>query len=119
MKCNAYPARREGEGKLECEEHEDGESDARWCQGNEKMGVSPFLILRINELARLIRATSVTPVRIHAGCDTQEHEAPRSFSRRSMRSWNKAPGTLQGPEKMEDYPLWDSTAMISFMALAR
>jgi len=28
------------------------------------------------------------------------------------------PGTLQGPEKLEDYPLWDSTAMISFMALA-
>jgi acyl carrier protein len=30
----------------------------------------------------------------------------------------QAPGTLQGPEKLEDYPLWDSTAMISFMALA-
>jgi acyl carrier protein len=29
-----------------------------------------------------------------------------------------APGTLQGPEKLEDYPFWDSTAMISFMALA-
>jgi hypothetical protein len=29
-----------------------------------------------------------------------------------------APGTLQGPEKLDDYPLWDSTAMISFMALA-
>ena len=29
-----------------------------------------------------------------------------------------APGTLQGPEKVDDYPLWDSTAMISFMALA-
>jgi hypothetical protein len=28
------------------------------------------------------------------------------------------PGTLQGPEQLEDYPLWDSTAMISFMALA-
>jgi acyl carrier protein len=28
------------------------------------------------------------------------------------------PGTLQGPEKLDDYPLWDSTAMISFMALA-
>jgi len=28
------------------------------------------------------------------------------------------PGTVQGPEKLEDYPLWDSTAMISFMALA-
>ncbi|MBZ5678398.1 MAG: acyl carrier protein [Acidobacteriia bacterium] len=28
------------------------------------------------------------------------------------------PGTLQGPEKLEDFPLWDSTAMISFMALA-
>jgi acyl carrier protein len=28
------------------------------------------------------------------------------------------PGTLRGPEKLEDYPLWDSTAMISFMALA-
>ncbi len=27
-------------------------------------------------------------------------------------------GTLQGPEKLEDIPLWDSTAMISFMALA-
>jgi acyl carrier protein len=29
-----------------------------------------------------------------------------------------APGTLQGPEELDDYPLWDSTAMISFMALA-
>ena len=28
------------------------------------------------------------------------------------------PGTLTGPEKLDDYPLWDSTAMISFMALA-
>ena len=28
------------------------------------------------------------------------------------------PGTLQGPERLEDFPLWDSTAMISFMALA-
>jgi acyl carrier protein len=28
------------------------------------------------------------------------------------------PGTLKGPEKLEDFPLWDSTAMISFMALA-
>jgi hypothetical protein len=28
------------------------------------------------------------------------------------------PGTLQGPEKLEDFPLWDSTAMISVMALA-
>lgn len=28
------------------------------------------------------------------------------------------PGTLQGPEQLDDYPLWDSTAMISFMALA-
>jgi hypothetical protein len=27
-------------------------------------------------------------------------------------------GTLQGPEKLEEYYLWDSTAMISFMALA-
>jgi hypothetical protein len=27
-------------------------------------------------------------------------------------------GTLQGPEELDDYPLWDSTAMISFMALA-
>ncbi len=29
-----------------------------------------------------------------------------------------APGTLKGPEELDDYPLWDSTAMISFMALA-
>ena len=29
-----------------------------------------------------------------------------------------APGTLTGPEKLEDFPLWDSTAVISFMALA-
>jgi acyl carrier protein len=28
------------------------------------------------------------------------------------------PGTVRGPEKLDDYPLWDSTAMISFMALA-
>lgn len=28
------------------------------------------------------------------------------------------PGTLQGPEELDDYTLWDSTAMISFMALA-
>ncbi len=28
------------------------------------------------------------------------------------------PGTLQGSEQLDDYPLWDSTAMISFMALA-
>jgi acyl carrier protein len=28
------------------------------------------------------------------------------------------PGTLQGSEALEDYPFWDSTAMISFMALA-
>jgi acyl carrier protein len=27
-------------------------------------------------------------------------------------------GTLQGSEKLEGYYLWDSTAMISFMALA-
>ena len=29
-----------------------------------------------------------------------------------------APGTLQGPEKLEDFPLWDSTAMMSYIALA-
>jgi hypothetical protein len=28
------------------------------------------------------------------------------------------PGTLQGPEKLDSFPFWDSTAMISFMALA-
>ena len=28
------------------------------------------------------------------------------------------PPTLRGPEKLDDYPLWDSTAIISFMALA-
>jgi acyl carrier protein len=28
-----------------------------------------------------------------------------------------APGTLQGPENLEDFPLWDSTSMISFIAL--
>jgi acyl carrier protein len=28
------------------------------------------------------------------------------------------PGTLEGPEMLDDYPLWDSTAMISFMTLA-
>ena len=28
------------------------------------------------------------------------------------------PGTLQGPELLQDFPLWDSTAMISFMGLA-
>lgn len=28
------------------------------------------------------------------------------------------PPTLQGPEKLDDYPLWDSTAIITFMALA-
>jgi hypothetical protein len=28
------------------------------------------------------------------------------------------PGTLEGPEQLDDFPLWDSTAMISFMALA-
>jgi hypothetical protein len=28
------------------------------------------------------------------------------------------PATLQGPEKLEDFHLWDSTAMVSFMALA-
>jgi acyl carrier protein len=28
------------------------------------------------------------------------------------------PGTLQGPEKLGDFYLWDSTAMVSFMALA-
>lgn len=28
------------------------------------------------------------------------------------------PGTVQGPEALDDFPLWDSTAMISFMALA-
>jgi hypothetical protein len=27
-------------------------------------------------------------------------------------------GTLQGTETLDDYPLWDSTAIISFMALA-
>jgi len=27
-------------------------------------------------------------------------------------------GTLVGPEKLDDYPLWDSTAIITFMALA-
>jgi len=27
-------------------------------------------------------------------------------------------GTLTGAESLEDYPLWDSTAIISFMALA-
>ena len=25
---------------------------------------------------------------------------------------------LEGPEKLDDYPLWDSTAIITFMALA-
>jgi hypothetical protein len=29
-----------------------------------------------------------------------------------------APGTLTGTEKLEDYPMWDSTAMMTFMALA-
>jgi hypothetical protein len=29
-----------------------------------------------------------------------------------------SPGTLQGPEKLDDFPLWDSTAIISVMALA-
>lgn len=29
-----------------------------------------------------------------------------------------APGTLKGSEKLEDLPLWDSVAMISFLALA-
>lgn len=29
-----------------------------------------------------------------------------------------APDALQGSEKLDDFPLWDSTAMISFMALA-
>jgi hypothetical protein len=29
-----------------------------------------------------------------------------------------APGTLQGSEKLQDFRLWDSTALISFMALA-
>ena len=29
-----------------------------------------------------------------------------------------SPGTLQGQESLEDYPLWDSTAVITFMALA-
>lgn len=28
------------------------------------------------------------------------------------------PATLQGPENLDDYPLWDSTAIITFMALA-
>ena len=27
-------------------------------------------------------------------------------------------GTLNGPEKLEDFQLWDSTAMVTFMALA-
>jgi hypothetical protein len=27
-------------------------------------------------------------------------------------------GTLQGPERLEDFPLWDSIAIISFMTLA-
>lgn len=29
-----------------------------------------------------------------------------------------APGTLKGPENLADFPLWDSTALISFIALA-
>jgi acyl carrier protein len=29
-----------------------------------------------------------------------------------------SPGTLQGSENLQDFPIWDSTAMISFMALA-
>lgn len=29
-----------------------------------------------------------------------------------------SPGTLRGPEKLDDFPLWDSTAIVSFMALA-
>ena len=28
------------------------------------------------------------------------------------------PGTLQGPEKLDELVLWDSTAMVSFIALA-
>jgi acyl carrier protein len=28
-----------------------------------------------------------------------------------------SPGTLSGPENLDDFPLWDSTAIISFMAL--
>jgi len=28
------------------------------------------------------------------------------------------PETLQGSEELDEYPLWDSTAIISFMALA-
>jgi acyl carrier protein len=29
-----------------------------------------------------------------------------------------APGTVSGPETLDDFPLWDSSAIISFMALA-
>jgi acyl carrier protein len=29
-----------------------------------------------------------------------------------------SPGTLRGPEKLEDFRLWDSAGMITFMALA-
>jgi acyl carrier protein len=29
-----------------------------------------------------------------------------------------APATLHGPERLEDFRLWDSMAMVTFMALA-
>lgn len=29
-----------------------------------------------------------------------------------------APGTLQGPETLDDFPLWDSVAIVSFIGLA-
>ncbi|HVO98181.1 MAG TPA: hypothetical protein VMT15_08950 [Bryobacteraceae bacterium] len=29
-----------------------------------------------------------------------------------------SPGTVQGSEELDEFPLWDSTAIISFMALA-
>lgn len=41
-----------------------------------------------------------------------------SFLKKIDEMLELTPGTLQGPEKLDDYPLWDSTAIISFIALA-
>jgi acyl carrier protein len=52
------------------------------------------------------------------GCDIKEAMTRAEFLRSVDEILELPPGTLRGPEKLEDFPLWDSTAIISFMALA-
>ena len=53
-------------------------------------------------------------IRANKGADMGRDEFLKSVD----EIFELPPGTLMGGEELDEYPLWDSTAMISFMALA-